>query len=192
LVLAATFRTENRFGFPYHLISPSGEIRRSFGDPKVHGLMDLREHSDRLDAPPTRFAVAPDERSIWVSPQFHVRQYSLPTGTTMRQLDVVQSPWLPTPRESTVVARGRTITLHPGMGSVSIAGVDLGGLLWINVSRPGTSALELLDPRSGAILVSWPTRTRVEVVRPGLIATWQQDSDGIVAFTMWRAELRRP
>jgi hypothetical protein len=196
LLLGAIVRTADNIGYSYHILRRDGTIVRSFGDPRLSELgVRLINRSGR-DFPPRVFAVASDEKSLWIAPSHHLRQLSL-EGLVLHAFDINGAPWYPTPRESTFTGRGgQPIRMYVGAGSSDVAGISADGILWVAAEKPSnkrdvpsTYALDAFDSVTGRLIASRQTPLWLSFLSNGRAWSFERDADGVMSFTIWNVIL---
>lgn len=198
-VVAAIIRTASNFGYPFHILDRGGGVLRSFGDPKVSAVKYFPELAKKLDNPPPLYALGLDGASVWVAPEYHVRQFRF-YGAAGASVDVVDSPWLPAAHDSAGRDRlGRPYRIPVGGGSIDLAGVESDGLVWIVAQKPGehatpgtlTTALEVFDVRAKQVLVSAQAPAWLRFLSHDLARSLGSDKDGHWTYTIWRVRFLR-
>jgi hypothetical protein len=194
-------------GWPYHIVNPNGVVLRSFGIDSAASALNQAQRARSL-----WFALSPNDSSMWTMSRYQLERSSL-DGGDRATFDVYDVPWLPPPTYSnTVSGRGVPTPTSGGTGgSVTLAGVDSSGLLWITGMDPAntiaalrmlqsgsategvSSVIDVFDPRSGTVLASQRSPVGIRLLPGGNLAySASRNADGVISLTVWRIGLRRP
>ena len=183
-LVAGSNRAPEHVGRPVFVLNPDGSIRKSLGPEQT-----VAPGRSRRSIPPLK--VSPDRRSVWINGEYNryaLTQWSI-DGRLLASLEIEDTPFLPEPTIVTHRApSGRTFQIETG-GEVVITGVDTLGQVWAYGKAPGAKLgdgiLEILDPRTGEVLVSQKMRSPVSLLRSGDLAfTGVSDSDGFITVTV--------
>jgi hypothetical protein len=177
-------RSAQSIGYSAHVMDARGAIVKSIGPQET-----IRPG---LPSAARSFFQAPDKNTMWFydADSLWMQQWSV-DGSPVTHLEISHAPYM----------RG------PYGGAVQMLGVDAQGMLWIaGIERrappadlatapqvrssvdtpsrtPRPSTLEILDPRTGSVLVSQRMEYRVRLLQSGRAAyTIREDTNGFKSF----------
>jgi len=205
ILVGGSAATRERIGLPYHVLDSSGEFRRSFGgDGRIIGR----------GAPPpfpAMFALSPDEKSMWIAEFNHIREFHL-DGSRGLDLELVNVPWMP-PAVATKIEgipsragkTERTTTRLLSTGSITVAGIDSAGLIWIRGQgwsgapsltvdpRAIKSYLFAIDPRTSSVVANLPVKQAFRFLGNSTqaMSSAADSVSGVVSRTLWRLTVVR-
>jgi hypothetical protein len=212
-VVRADIGTAGSAGLPLHLLSPHGDVVRSFGARST--ATSAGSSADNY----TYAVPANDATSVWLysSGNYMLEQWFV-SGDPVMTLDLTSSPWFlavppppPLSRDelraymavrtspSAAVRDSLSRALARPQSSVRLAGTDSSGLLWVfavgydrrPAVGPGTPLLEIIDPRRGIKVLSEPNPQRFDGFLPNSSLAYgrEVDSDGVTRMVVWRMRL---
>jgi len=202
-IVAGQIQTPDHIGFPVHLMSPEGTVLTSFGT-------DTPQHRPDLPLATTRVAGLSGDGTVWTAPpgEYRLERWDPRRGVRLDSVEV-ESPWF---RQSVRLPRDesmeRPVSLIQGIWE------DEDGLVWVLArdaaedwqpaetsllhqtlepearNRIHDAVLEVIDPATGAVLVSRRFDERLWVHPGSGLLTSHETSDPFVeAFDVWIAHL---
>lgn len=193
--------TEERAGFPLHLMTSAGVIRNSFGG-------DMPVLTGRPSSTQRMIASDPKRNGIWAGrPDRYELELWTPNGERKRLLDRA-AKWFPD-REFEGSRNKWQDPIHPRLRDIY---VDDAGLVWsiVALAKAGwkptpenfgplsthwqnlDTMVEVIDPENGELVATQRFRWIASAfTNNGFLVSYREDADGIMVLDIWRPKLQR-